>query len=455
MIFVYSMLILAIAPIFAFFCYKHTQLVRVFQELLVIKSKLEAENQFLKENLAKLEANHLEYKDLSTALKIENNALQNDLNLKIQSNHEFEKRVSDFEKSRQESLTQAKAAVFETASQLSNQLLEQHKKHTVESQAEVNTIAQNLHEKFASVLNSVHTLNEQVNTSKEAVNTITNALMTPQKIGTLSELTLENILKTSELVEGRDYILQYEFKTDAKNSLRPDAVVFLPNNNLMVIDSKASIFFLELGAAVTEDEIKAAKEGLKSSMQKHLTTLSSKEYGAHLKEHFKKRDINTISNVMFLPSEIALEKVSQVDPTFLYKAWAKHIYPVGPTGLIHLLLYAKFHISSHKQSENSQLIIDEIQKLMTSVATLYQHAKKVGDNLYSATNSFDKFAGSFNTNFLSKVKHMKKLGVSPDKALDARLDRLTVIHSAQEVIDVEPVDQDDAAQLSSKENIES
>ena len=50
---------------------------------------------------------------------------------------------------------------------------------------------------------------------------------------------------------------------------------------------------------------------------------------------------------------------------------------------------------------------------------------------------------------------MKKLGVSPDKALDARLDRLTVIHSAQEVIDVEPVDQDDAAQLSSKENIES
>ena len=39
--------------------------------------------------------------------------------------------------------------------------------------------------------------------------------------------------------------MQYSFPNELQQQLRPDAVIFLPAGDLMVIDSKASSFFLQ------------------------------------------------------------------------------------------------------------------------------------------------------------------------------------------------------------------
>jgi len=79
---------------------------------------------------------------------------------------------------------------------------------------------------------------------------------------------------------------------------------------------------------------------------------------------------------------------------------------------------------------------------------LYDHAKKVGHNIYSACNNFDKFAASFNSNLLPKAKHLEKLGVNvqKNKAIPSSLDRLTVISSNKvDLIDME-VDKEKSSQ---------
>jgi DNA recombination protein RmuC len=136
---------------------------------------------------------------------------------------------------------------------------------------------------------------------------------------------------------------------------------------------------------------------------------------------------------MFLPTDSAIEKLSSIDKDFMSTAWSKDIMPVGPSGLISILNYAKFQIAITKQTENQKLIIDEVGKLISSFKVIYEHAQKVGSNLYTASNSFDKFARSFNASIIPKAKHLEKLGVhvQKSKTLPKNLDRFTLISSSE------------------------
>jgi DNA recombination protein RmuC len=366
------------------------------------------------------------------------------LELKAQAMMESEKRMTDWETSRQDAIKESKAAIFETASKLSDQLLDKHKAETKEAELRISNTTKQLQEQFDGIIKNVAVLNSEIKSSKDTVEHVRNSLLSPAGAGFLAEITLENILKASGLEPGQDFMMQYSFSQGASERLRPDAIVFLPNNNALIIDSKASKYFLELANInLSEDEAKDIETQLKQTMNSHLKDLTSKDYKEFFLEHFKDKKLNYVSNIMFLPSEAAVERLSQINKNFIQKAWEKDIFPVGPTGLINILNYAKFQIAAVRQSENQGLILDEMRKLLNSLVTLYDHAKKVGQNLYSACNNFDKFAASFNSNLLPKAKQLEKLGITmqKNKAIPSSLDRLTVISSnTTELIEMEAED---------------
>jgi DNA recombination protein RmuC len=91
----------------------------------------------------------------------------------------------------------------------------------------------------------VGALSKEVYQSKDIVDVIKNSLLSPSGAGNLAEITLENILKSSGLRNNLDFIMQYSLATEDKAVLRPDSVVFLPDDKLMVIDAKASKFLVD------------------------------------------------------------------------------------------------------------------------------------------------------------------------------------------------------------------
>ncbi len=114
---------------------------------------------------------------------------------------------------------------------------------------------------------------------------------------------------------------------------------------------------------------------------------------------------------MFFPTEIAVEKIRIADPSFLENAWKSSIIPVGPSGLISLMINSKMIISNNKQEHNFREIADEIQKMIDSIATLHGLSERMGKNLKNSMDKYDAFAASFNRNFLSKVKRLDKMGI--------------------------------------------
>ncbi|ABV75319.1 hypothetical protein A1C_05400 [Rickettsia akari str. Hartford] len=346
-----------------------------------------------------------------------------------------EQTIKDSKKIREESFSSAKAALFDLGKDLSKQLIEIHKMENTATRelAEQNiaTASGKFNSEFERLITMVGALHKDIEQSKDTVDLIKQSLLSPIGAGLLAEITLENILKSSGLRPNLDFIMQYGLTTTDSGKLRPDAIIFLPSDNLMVIDSKASKFL------VNEQDNSG---NLSKTMNYHLKSLANKDYAANIVTNLNKKDqnFNNVITLMFLPTEQAVEKVIAADHEFLQKAWRCNIFPVGPAGLMNMLSFAKFQITDHRRSENYKVIIEEVRKLLSSIGTMADYSQKIGNNIQNMVTNYDKFAASFNRNFMSRVKNINKLGIdSGNKAMPAALERYQIVSSKSEIIEVE------------------
>lgn len=349
--------------------------------------------------------------------------------------------IAEADKARQESYASAKNALFDLGNELSKQLIEIHRRENQEarelSEKNISGATSKFNNEFERLINMVGSLSRDIEESKGAVDIIKQSLLSPSGAGLLAEITLENILKSSGLRSNLDFIIQYSVTTTDNLTLRPDALVFLPSGNLMVIDAKASKFLVDLGQDSTN---------LSKTMNNHLKSLNSKDYAENILASFqdKKEHLGNIVTLMFVPTEQAIEKILIADNNFLQKAWESNIFPVGPAGLMNMLSFAKFQISDYRRSENHKLIIEEVRKLLTSIASLAEHAQKLGNNIQHIVNNYDKFAASFNRHFLSKARNIQKLGIDiGNKTIRHPIERYQLVSSKSEIIDAQLLESSD------------
>lgn len=402
---------------------------RIQQQTFIANAKLEAlnheYNRLLQEkcDLEKLNREEIELRFLSERKEA----------LALQKYEMVNEQLQDWEEQKKQSLEHAKAAIFDVGYKLSNQLIAEHKRESdvqkEEAQKQYKEATQVLYKDFEKITETLSSLKEQVSISHANTDTVYKALLSPNTVGNLAEITLENILKASNLINNIDYQIQYSMIDEDNNRLRPDAIVFLPGDNILVIDSKASKFFLNLAQAKDDEEVNEIKQKLKITMRNHLKSLSNKDYRQAIANYLQHKQINHISTVMFLPTEISLEKLHNIDSQFITDAWQNNIFPAGPVGLVSILAHSKFQISEAKKTENYQSIIDEVSTLIYNISNLSIHARKLGQSLHNSLNFFDKMAASFNSNLISRAKKIEKLGVTvkSNKQIPELIDRYQVI----------------------------
>ena len=326
---------------------------------------------------------------------------EKDKELALQRVEDMKSRMEDWEKTRQESMKSAKEAMFSTGGELFRK--------------EAETLAKKTMEEFDKVSKSVSILHNQVKHSSDKTELVWRSLSTPHAIGNFSEIGLENALKNMGLTAGRDFIMQYHTSSQSGGNLRPDAVVFLPGDNIMVIDSKASKAFLELAEAEGTDREAERVQDIKKRMNEHLRSLSSKNYKDAVRDTIKQsgieKDVGHVMTLMFLHSEAAVEQTFKSDTSLRNRAEEQDIIIAGPTGLAGALSLARYAIKSEKQSQSQQDIISEVQSLLGALATTLGHVSSVGKSMQGASKHFEKFVSSVNKNLLPKARRLHKMGV--------------------------------------------
>lgn len=416
---------------------KVSKLQNQIQELLIYKGRFEQAEVTISD--LKLQNQNQQKERESQNQKIINFEKQNELLLQNQSLLNQEK---------QEWAINKEKILYQLSEELIRKNNEEQTKFGKNQEENITKITQNLYKNFEGILNKVSSLDDDVKKSSKDIDLTKNALLNPSGAGRTAEITLENILKSSGLKEksdikdSGDYILQSHFFSSENIAKKPDALVFLPGNHIVIIDSKSSIFFLELQKAKEEGKLdlqESAQVKLKETMRKHLEDLKKRDY-AKAKEFddLKQNNQNNIfTTVMFLQTEKMLEIVNEIDENFVQKALDSGIWVLTPIGIYNLLAQGKFTINRIKQQENIEELRVEVKKLIESIATMFSKASEIGKATSKAVKSYNEFAATFNQRFLVRVNNLNKLGIESDKkAIGNKLEKYNIVND-ENIIDGE------------------
>lgn len=356
-----------------------------------------------------------------------------------------------FEKLAETATQAARAAAVESAAQLSNKLLADHKREAEaqkeDSEKKVQQVTEGVIKQMTEVAQIVAGTVAQQQKDNRRVDAIHRMLSHPGGAGRLAEIGLENTLKAFGLQPGVDFILQYHVAGDSdRGALRPDAVIFLPGDAVLVVDSKASKLLLDHAEAEGEVAEAAALAQLAQRMTTHLRALTAKDYGnavvAAYRDARRGGSLKRSIVAMTLPNDAAVEKLRLAAPDFEQRAIESGVVLAGPSSLFSLIAFSRMQIDTGRQAENLDRIVDAVTALVDSTATALTLAEKVGRGLQQATEQFESFSRSVNARLLPRVRKLAQLGIRPSKTAPAALPSFEVnVHRTDDVIeaDVEEV----------------
>lgn len=328
----------------------------------------------------------------------------------------------------------AKVALSEVALTASSKLIEDHKRETAEAnqraEARIREVTQPLVDQFGKIHQAMAAFDSRDQDRERALDTIQRSLSSPGGAGQIAEVGLGNVLKSFGLEEGRDYVLQFATTSDAGKDLRPDVLVFLPGDTMMVIDSKASKFLLDIAEAEDAETEEQAYRSLAATMNGHLKSLASKNYLGAIQASWRAsgrgQEAARLFSIMYMPSETAIEKVRRADPDFQRKARDAGINLAGPDSLHFAISLATVEIRGQRQAENQAVIVEAVGDLLDSLRVVLDAAVKVGRGIETAANSFADLARSANGRLLPRARRLARFGIETSKPLPPNMPAIAV-----------------------------
>ena len=235
-------------------------------------------------------------------------------------------------------------------------------------------------------------------------------------MGQMGEVILENILENCGMTKDRDYKTQFSGKMDEGNNLRPDVVIFLPENRNIIIDSKVPMKDWYQYQNSDEDKIKEKSIfNFISSIKNHINSIHKKDYKNLM-------NVNSPDYVfIFMPHDYAFVTAQKFDPALASYAQQRQIIIVGPSTLIMCMKLIESIWKLEKQNKNSieiaNLAGQMYDQIVKSINVLSYSEKNLNKALDSVTNA-KKYMKDGRGSLFSKAEEMKKLGANNKKELD-------------------------------------
>jgi DNA recombination protein RmuC len=215
---------------------------------------------------------------------------------------------------------------------------------------------------------------------------LTHALRGDNKLlGTWGEFSLRRLLEAAGLQENRDFRLQLSLTAPDGRLLQPDAVVFLPEDRCVVIDSKLSLkAYLDVHNADTPDARRRALSRHVAAIEAHIRNLSAKAY-----QDLPGLPASPDFVLLFVASEPALALAVAEKPDLLELAAHRDVVPVGPGGLLTTLRLVALLWRQSNQNRTTRDIFAAVRAIYDKYAAFAADMQTVSDSLTRASAAYD------------------------------------------------------------------
>ncbi len=258
-------------------------------------------------------------------------------------------------------------------------------------------------------ISQLKNLNERIST--DAIN-LSNALRGNNKtLGGWGELVLERVFERAGLNRGREYDREVSLKQSDGTTLRPDALLYLPGDKTIVIDSKVSIRFYEKSLNDSCD-----KETRNRLMREHVKSIKKHVDGLSAKQYERLEGINSLDFVlMFLPVEAALQSALEFDESLYKEAYDNNIVLVGPASLMVACRTIQNVWRSELQDKNSRIIAKRAGELIdrfNGFVTEIDNISVALDNAAQSCNNARRKLVTGRGNLVERARQLKQLGAT-------------------------------------------
>lgn len=351
-----------------------------------------------------------------------------ELQAAIEARSKAEQRYEDHAQEAENRRTELKREFDLLARDIIEKNAERHQKHLSEGGKEtLSAVVKPIKEKFIELQNQMNKFygdeREQLgqldkeleklfslNQSLQAeAKHLTNALKGESKVqGDWGEYQLERILEQVGLVEGIHYSKQSSQRDEAGKLYRPDFLIYLPDDKVLIIDSKVSLTAYErMTQADDPTVIEQERTAHAASVSAHIKGLGKKNYS----ELYGK---STDYTLMFMPVEASWVALDQHLLRLQEEALGQNVLLVSTSTLIATLRTISYVWQQEEQKANIQKIAERGSKLYHQIYAFLDEFSKIRTQLTRAQSSYDealvKLKGRQGA--LHQAEQMRELGVN-------------------------------------------
>jgi DNA recombination protein RmuC len=246
---------------------------------------------------------------------------------------------------------------------------------------------------------------------REETGRLAKALRHPHVRGRYGELQLRRVAELAGMQAYCDFAEQESTVDPDGNALRPDMVVRLPSDRVVVVDAKTNIQpYLDALEAPTPEQAEACLDRFARHVADQASALARKRYWAQYEG-------SPEFVVMFIPGDTFIDAALARQPEILENAARQNVLLAGPATLIGLLRAVAVGYKEQRLARAAAELRELGVEFHARAATAFEHIAGLGNALKTAVDRYNAFAGSYQTRLEPTLRKFEEAGARGGKDL--------------------------------------
>ncbi len=275
----------------------------------------------------------------------------------------------------------------------------------VESQ--VRELERDRQEQFGSVGERLGEVARQTAQLREQTAGLSGALNSSGVRGAWGESQLRRILEHSGMLARCDFDEQVSAVSQHDVTVRPDVVVRLPDEKVLVLDSKAplSAFLRAQADGISAEERIGLLRQHARSMRGHVDALAGKAYWSAF-------STTPELVICFVPSDAVLAAALQAAPDLYDHAQSRKVVLASPATLLALLRALAFAWQQDTLADNARELVRLGTELHQRIGTLGKHVTAMGSSLRRSVETYNAMIGTLESRVMVTSRSLAEVGVT-------------------------------------------